>query len=323
MKISVVITTYNRTQDLDQCLNSLLIQILVPNEIIIIDNASNDIAKSLIMSKKGDFLKEKCSLIYIRNKKNSLTAARNLGIKQTSGDIVIFLDDDVILSSDYVNEIYEVYKNYPEAIGVQGYIVPDCPHFRIRDFIHKIFYLYHLEHNDCRALPSVSATYPIALNKVMKCQWLSGANHSYRRRVFKEFKYDENLIKYSEGEDLEFSHKIYSRYPGTLFITPFAILQHSASVSGRTLGKELIYMQEVYALYIFFKVFGTSSRNNRIYLWSRFGRIIIMIIQSIKHRSKEYFVDLRYLLEAYFLCIKKVRDIREGNLEFFNKTLKS
>lgn len=322
MKVSVVISTYNRTEDLGACLNSLLAQTLMPDEIFIIDNASNDITENLIMSRKGDFIKEQCALNYMPNPKNSLTVARNLGAKQTSGDIVIFLDDDVILSSEYVGEICKVYKEHPEALGVQGYIKPDHARLNVRDFLYKIFYLYHLEHNGCRALPSLSATYPIALDRVMKCEWLSGANHSYRRRVFKEFNYDENLIKYSEGEDLEYSHRVYFRYPGTLFITPLAMLQHNASVSGRTLGKELIYMQEIYALYLFFKVFGSSLRNNRIYIWSRLGRIIIMIIQSIKNRSINHFVELRYLFEAYFLCIKRFRDIKGGNLEFFNNTLK-
>ncbi len=322
MKVSVIIPTYNRIEDLRACLDSLLTQILMPYEIFVIDNASNDNTENLIRSRTESFIKEGCSLNYMPNPKNSLTVARNFGAKQTSGDIVLFLDDDVILGSEYVSEICKVYKEYPEALGVQGYIVPDHSRPNVRDFLYKIFYLYHLEHNGCRALPSISATYPIALDRVMKCEWLSGANHSYRRRVFKEFNYDENLIKYSDGEDLESSHRIYSRYPGTLFITPFAKLQHNASVSGRTLGKELIYMQEIYGLYLFFKVFGSSFKNNRIYIWSRIGRIIIMIIQSIKNRSTYHFIELRYRLEAYFLCIKRVRDIKRGNLEFFNNTLK-
>ncbi len=322
MRVSVVIPTYNRTEDLGVCLDSLLAQIVMPYEIFVIDNASNDNTENLTRSRKESFIKEGCSLNYMPNPKNSLTVARNLGAKQTSGDIVTFLDDDVILGSEYVSETCKVYKEYPEALGVQGYIIPDHSRLNLRDFLYKIFYLYHLEHNGCRTLPSVSATYPIALDRVMKCEWLSGANHSYRRRVLKEFNYDENLIKYSEGEDLESSHRVYSRYPGTLFITPFAKLQHNASVSGRTLGKELIYMQEIYALYLFFKVFGSSFKNNRIYIWSRIGRIIIMIIQSIKSRSTGHFIELRYLLEAYCLCIKRFRDIKRGNLEFFNNTLK-
>lgn len=321
MKVSAVIPTYNRIKDLRACLDSLLAQTLMPYEIFVIDNASNDNTGNLIRSRKESFIKEGCSLNYITSTKNSLTVARNLGAKQTSGDIVFFLDDDVILGKDYIAEICRIYDMYPHALGVQGYIVPDYDQLNVRDFLYKIFYLYHLEHNGCRALPSVSATYPIALDKVMKCEWLSGANHSYCRRVLEEFNYDENLIKYSEGEDLEFSHRVYSRYPGTLFITPFAKLQHNTSVSGRTLGKELIYMQEIYALYLFFKVFGSSFRNNLIYTWSRIGRIIIMIIQSIKNRSTDHFIELRYLLEAYYLCIKKFRDIESGNLEFFNNTL--
>jgi glycosyltransferase involved in cell wall biosynthesis len=322
MKVSVVIPTYNRTEDLGACLDSILAQILMPYEIFVIDNASNNNTENLIGRRKENFIKEQCLLNYIPNPKNSLSVARNLGAKQTSGDIVIFLDDDVILGNEYVSEICKVYKEYPEALGVQGYIVPDHFRLNVRDFFYKIFYLYHLEHNGCRALPSVSTTYPIALDRVMKCEWLSGANHSYRRRVLEEFNHDENLMKYSEGEDLEFSHRVYSRYPGTLFITPLAMLQHNASASGRTLGKELIYMQEIYALYLFFKVFGSSFRNNRIYIWSRIGRIIIMIIQSIKNRATDHFIELRYLLEAYSLCIKRFRDIKRGNLEFFSNTLK-
>jgi len=322
MQVSVIIVTYNRIRDLSKCLNSILVQASLPQEVLIVDNSSNDQVENLIKEKKDKFNKSSIFLKYKRNaKENSLTTARNIGIKNVSGEIILFLDDDVILDKDYIKNILKVYIDYPNALGAQGYIMQQ-KRSRIRNLIEKLFALYHLEKNKCIVLSSVSAIYPYPLNKTIPCQWLSGANHSYKKQVLEEFAYDEKLKKYSEGEDLEFSYRVFKKYPGSLYITPSAKLIHKTSPSGRILGKELIHMREIYGLYLFYKVFGPSWKNKLIYFWSRIGKLILNIGRSVFKLSLVGIIENFYIIVAYTHCVKHCKKIKNGELDFFNETLR-
>ena len=319
MNVSIVIPTYNRNANLNQCLDSILIQSLLPVEIIIVDNSSEHILQAIIHQRENEFEDIGIKLCYFHNSQNSLTSARNLGSKQITGDIVLFLDDDVILDVEYVREICRVYETNPNTFGVQGYIQPE--NRGKLDRLHRIFFWFHLERNKCRVLHSVSATYPLDLDGVIPCEWLSGANHSYRRKILDEFEYDEVLLKYSEGEDLEYSYRVYCQYPGSLFITSNAKLVHKTSPAGRTLGKELVYMQEVYGLYLFFKLFEPNLKNFLIYFWSRIGRLVISLARAVIKRPTGAISELQHRLGAYILCLRCADEIRRGNLTFFNNTL--
>ena len=173
---------------------------------------------------------------------------------------------------------------------------------RIVNLFGKLFFLGCLEKNKCRVLPSMSSTYPYQLEKVIPCEWLSGANHSFKREVLKEFRYDEKLKEYSEGDDLDMSYRIFNKY-GSFYITPHARLIHKTSPEGRANDKELICRKEVYSLYLFYKIIPQSFKNKLTYLWSRIGKVIFS----------------RHLIGAYFYCLAHLKEIKKGDLSFFNK----
>ena len=87
MNISVIIPTHNRILFLKRSIDSVLAQILQPYEIIIVDDGSSD-GTSAMIKKNYPNLK----LIYQENK--GVSAARNIGVKASSGDWVCFLDSD-------------------------------------------------------------------------------------------------------------------------------------------------------------------------------------------------------------------------------------
>lgn len=320
MKVSVVIPTFHRPRDLGTCLDSILAQTLLPWEVLVVDNGADAASEALIYQRQRSFAATSIQLRYLLNaRQNSLTAARNLGVKQTTGEIVMFLDDDVILDSDYVREIVRVYDLEPNALGVQGFLVHEPR--PMRDFFFRLFYWNYLERNKCRVLPSITATYPLELDRARPCECLSGANHSFRRTVFNEFQYDERLIKYSDGEDLELTYRVFSRYPGSLFITPSAKLVHNTSMQARASGKELVYMREVYGLYLFFKLFSPTLKNKLKYVWSRVGRLAFSLTRLVLGRPSGSMVELQYLVGAYCLCLRHAVEIKYGELAFFNETL--
>ena len=120
MKISVIIPTYNREEHLKNCLSSLLNQRKVPYEILVIDNSSNYKAQKVVNNIMSEFDKKETHLYYFKNTENSGAIARNLGAFRAKGDLIAFLDDDVILDGNYYYEIEKVFFKFPNALGVQG-----------------------------------------------------------------------------------------------------------------------------------------------------------------------------------------------------------
>lgn len=85
MKISVIILTYNRRELLERLISSLL-ELRNVHEIIIVDNGSGGELDCSRYCKK---------LVYIKMESNLGVAARNIGMLQATGDILVTLDDDV------------------------------------------------------------------------------------------------------------------------------------------------------------------------------------------------------------------------------------
>jgi len=319
MQVSIIIPTYNRVKDLDACLDSIINQTLLPKEIMIVDDSDNDEIENLIEQREKEFKEKKMFLRYIRNEKERSSAiARNVGAENAKGEIILFLDSDVILHKDYIREILKVYEGHQNAKGVQGYITNSIKLPKLISNIHKFLFLEHHEKNKCRVLPSTEQTYPYLTDKIISCEWLSGSNKSYKKEIFEEFKFDENLKKYSFKEDADLSYRIFKKYPDSLFMTPYAKLIHNVSQVGRIPKRELNNLKEIYRLYFFYKNINQTFKNKLIFLRSRLCYLILDVLS----RQQNRFLQFRYRIGAYIMCIKHLREIKRGDLEFFNKGLR-
>jgi len=279
--VSVVIPTYYRQNDLSEMFDSILRQTINPLEIIIVDDTPNEEIKSLCEEYKAKFEKMKTSLIYIRNfRKRSAAIARNIGIEEADGDIIMFFDSDIILYREFIEKTLDVFKQYSNAIGVQGWIINIIKESKIKYYfyqvLHKIFHLSHHSKNSCKY-----AKYPIILTKIISCETMSGANMSFKRDIFDEFRFDENLMKYSYMEDTLLSNSIFQKYPNSLFMTPYAKIIHKTSKEGRMEDKELIEHKCRCRKYVLKKLFGFKGL--LIYHRQNLGRSISKKIRYLNH----------------------------------------
>jgi GT2 family glycosyltransferase len=326
MQVSIIIPTYNRVKDLEETLDSIISQTTLSKEILIVDDSDHNEIENLVERRKNEFKEKEIVLKYLRNKKEkSLAIARNVGIENAVGDVILFLDDDVVLDKDYIKEIVRIYEAYPNALGVQGYIT----NIVLSEFwnrIDKILFRGYLEKNKCRVLPSTNTTYPYLLDKVISCQWLSGSNQSYRRNILQKFRYDENLKRYSYKEDVDLSYQVHKQYPNSLYITPYARLIHKASEGGKLPNKKLIHMKHLYILYFFYKHLDQNIKNKIILIWCWVGYLImntsISIMSLIIRGSTSGLVTVKYTIGAYVTCMKHLNEIKKGDLKFFNKRLR-
>ncbi|MEM4444556.1 MAG: glycosyltransferase family 2 protein [Thermofilum sp.] len=281
MRVSVIIPTYFRRKDLAELLECILLQTFKPYEVIIVDDTPNDEIENLYKEYKAVFNELGINLVYVRNpRERSAAVARNVGAEKAYGDIFLFLDSDVILFNDYIENLVRVFKEKPYALGVQGYIVninvrKDRLGF-LRELFNSIFHSYYRYPKDrCRLFE-----YPSSLTAVIECEWLSGANSAYKREVFDHFKFDENLKGYSYMEDVLLSHTIFRKYPGTLFITPYARCIHKSSPKDYEVDVGLEKHKNKCRKYVLRKLFG--YKGVLLYYWQNIGIIILKFLRFIK-----------------------------------------
>lgn len=122
--ISVIVCTYNRAEYLGKCLESLANQSLqvTAYEVILIDNCSTDHTHKVYHS-----FEEKNQHIHFRvcsENKQGLSFARNRGIAEAKGNILVFIDDDAIASYNYLREIWLYFSSGKTAIAGGGKILP-------------------------------------------------------------------------------------------------------------------------------------------------------------------------------------------------------
>jgi GT2 family glycosyltransferase len=178
--LSVCILTYNRISLLRKLLLSLrdLMQ-STAIEIIVVDNHSEDDTQKVITE---DFF----GINYIRTAKNVGASARNLGLKEAKGKIVVTLDDDIFgLTEKSIGALLDLFGNRPRLGAVNFRVIAESTG-RICNWVHhrKVEDSGHLEFQ----------TYEITEGAV-----------AFRREVLEECGYyPEDFFLSHEGPDLAF-----------------------------------------------------------------------------------------------------------------------
>jgi glycosyltransferase involved in cell wall biosynthesis len=120
--ISVIICTWNRCELLARCLNSLTTLKLPINlqwEIIVINNNSTDSTSEILKT-----FQEKLPLKVIFEKRQGHSIARNSGLRNSQGELVLFTDDDVTVDPYWLMNFYRVFLKNPNTDYFGGTIIP-------------------------------------------------------------------------------------------------------------------------------------------------------------------------------------------------------
>lgn len=101
--ISVVIPTYNRAHYLNRALKSLQEQNFSENfEVVVVDDGSIDQTAEVVKT-----WSKQLNLKLVGNSHQGVSVARNLGIKNATGEILVFFDDDAVAAKDWLQNIKE------------------------------------------------------------------------------------------------------------------------------------------------------------------------------------------------------------------------
>ena len=105
--ISAIICTHNRDNYLGSAIDSLLAQDFPGSfEVVVVDNASKDNTREVVEARLPN-----PKLEYVYEPITGLSVARNTGAKTASAEILAYLDDDAVASSQWLRVLYEAYQS--------------------------------------------------------------------------------------------------------------------------------------------------------------------------------------------------------------------
>ncbi len=117
--VSVIITTWNRKQELRRCLDSVRRQDYPSIETVVVDNNSTDGTNSMI---RQDYP----GVRYVGLEENIGIGARNRGVDEAEGDLIVQLHDDSQLPSPtVVSRIVDKFRQAPD-MGAAGFRIIDA-----------------------------------------------------------------------------------------------------------------------------------------------------------------------------------------------------
>ncbi|MBY0353721.1 glycosyltransferase [Candidatus Babeliales bacterium] len=117
-KISLLVPTHNRAASLKRLLESIFSHASkVSYEVVVVDNNSKDQTKELVHSYSD-------RVRYVFEGNTSFTRARHTGAQHARGQIMVYLDDDVIVHAGTLEAIEEIFDKHPACAVAGGKILP-------------------------------------------------------------------------------------------------------------------------------------------------------------------------------------------------------
>ncbi len=241
--VSLIMLTYNRKQYLERSLNCCLNQDFNDYEIILINNNSTD-GSEIICEK---YASENPRVKYYSNDNSNISSGRNLGVLKSTGDYILFVDDDDYFENDLVSFLYNnaVENNADCSICGSGKEV-NGEVIQSNVFDEKVAY-----------------STEEALFELLKRQKFNAAlpTKMFKRTLFENLKIDESVAY----DDIVFTYKIMAECNKVVFdgSYKYTFMRHTSNNSSFTTNDKLITPKQ---LDVYFAAFKERS----IYLTDKF-----------------------------------------------------
>ncbi|MEO9806573.1 MAG: glycosyltransferase family 2 protein [Reichenbachiella sp.] len=289
-KLSVIIPTYNRPEQLKEAVNSVLDQRLEDLEIIIIDDASDPESQNQI-----DAISSLSSRVHLkRNMSNSgVPTCRNIGLENAKGDYILFLDDDDVLLPNMLKQSIEVIeKEEIDLVSCRVEVVgAHLPDNKINTYNHQqndsIDHLYQMED---RPAEHIFLYHPQVHSFLIRCEAIGGT------RFLSEYDYGEDMLFWlalaQKGLKFKKVNFIGSRYH---------LHERSASLQASFASKIKFY-HSVYRNY-------STSKSMKSLCWLKMAmvalksgdyRFVIWLLRSCQVSPKLFFRHAKHYARLFF-----------------------
>ncbi len=234
LRVSVIVPTHNRPDSLARAVGAILDQAIMPYELVIVNDGEQDIPPEICDKAARAGVK----YVYERRGTPSLPASRNCGLTAAGGDIILFLEDDVIIPREFISTLTQLYQADTAGIvgGIGGKVVEEASTGK------RLFDAISAALGQGRWSPRRMAARYIELpaslrGKLVPARRLSGGLSSFRRSVTGQMQFEESFAGYAIGEDREFSFRAGQRF--ALYVAPQLTAVHERAPGGRPDMKQL------------------------------------------------------------------------------------
>jgi GT2 family glycosyltransferase len=215
--VSVIVSSYalDRLRDIEELMSSLFSQTYRHAEIVFVADKQMElctVAASIARKEGMGNLR-----VFCNNGTPGLSAARNLGVRYATGDIVAFIDDDAIAFPDWLERMVRVFYEHPEAIGVTGPAFPKWEGGNPEWFPEEFFWLL--------SCPTPSWTGYVQPTQI-RSAW--GVNMAFRREAFGTTGFSEAFMggERTAADDVEFSLRVRKATGRPIIFDPSTSVYH-------------------------------------------------------------------------------------------------
>ncbi len=219
IKVSIIIPTYNREEVLCQTIDLALKQDYPSYEVIVVDQT-----KKHSPSTEKYLEQVKGRIRYFKLDRPNTPTARNLGVREAKGEIVMFLDDDTVFESDLVKKHMANYSD-PQIGGVAGGVIGPGERIRHKE---KVGHFTPLGICICNYFSDQRTQVHSAM----------GCNMSFRRNlIFDAGLFDPDFVGNCHREESDFCLRLRKLGYGIIF-DPQAQVVHLATPKGGSRSKD-------------------------------------------------------------------------------------
>ncbi|MFH1428345.1 MAG: glycosyltransferase [Candidatus Margulisiibacteriota bacterium] len=269
-----IIPTKDRPDDLRKLLASLERQTCPVCQLIIVDGSDNSIEYLL-----SDYPKLQIDYKIVRPP--GLTRQRNEGMKMLRAeiDLVGYLDDDLVLEDDAVENLHEFWEAAGDDVGGASFNIVNNISSRFN------WFTYIFDMNKGKQGVVLKSGYNVVLFPVeqdTRVEWLCGGATIWRRGVIDEYKYDETISGFGYYDDVDYSLTVNKKYK--LFMMAGSRVYHFPP---QRKGRDQFKVARSIVINRYILVRKHKELSLLHFYWAVLGQIIVYTLLGIIRLNKE------------------------------------
>lgn len=171
VKLSAVIPVHNGGEDLRRCIEALAASSRVPDEIIVVDDSSSDSSATMARAMGAQ-------VFSVPDGPHGPAVCRNRGAAAAQGDVLVFIDADVVVHPDTLAMIVQHMANQPEIAAIFGSYDDSPPRRGVVTLYKNLLHHYVHQHSRREASTFWAGCGAIRRDVFMA---IGGFDESYRR----------------------------------------------------------------------------------------------------------------------------------------------
>lgn len=235
-----------------------------------------------------------------------LTVQRNEGVKKATGDIIIFMDDDIRFDIHFIFWLINTFIWYPDAKAVSANPQIKSYTWNILWDIYARVFMLTWRGMGIYQESGFPTNYHPKIDTIIQSEVLHGCCMAIRKEVFNTRKFNENLVNRMYGEDDYFSNEIMKEC--RIYYNPYAVCRDTRPYRRGNQSQKI--RSTIINLILRHKMKERSIGELLCFVWAMIGFTVFKIVEAILMRDMS-------IIQGLLLCFityedKPVEEIRKN-----------